>query len=97
MQAQAIYATKEEKKHVVVVTEDTDVCILLLYYYQAESLSIPIKMKSTQTGRAFIDIAATVRKLGYHVPELLLAHALTGCDTVPMCHGIGKSKMLRTV
>ena len=95
--AQAIYAAKEEKKHVVVVAEDTDVYILLLYYYQAESLSIPMKMKSTQTGRAFIDIAATGRKLGDLVPELLPAHALTGCDTVPMCHGIGKSKMLRTV
>ena len=35
-----------------------------------------------------------MRKLGDLVPELLPAHALTGCDTVPMCHGIGKSKML---
>ena len=66
---------------------------------QVESLSIPMKMKSTQTGRTlnFIDIAATVRKLGDLVPELLPAHALTGCNTVPMYHEIGKSKMLRIV
>ena len=50
-----------------------DVYILLLYYYQAESLSIPMKMKSTQKGRAFIDIAATVRKLG----DLVLARVAT--------------------
>ena len=31
------------------------------------------------------------------VSELLPAHALSGCDTVPMCHGIGKSKMLKAV
>ena len=31
------------------------------------------------------------------IPELLPAHALTGCDTVSMCHGIGKAKMFKTV
>lgn len=95
--AQAIYAAKEERKNVVVVADDTDVYILLLYYYHAESLTIPMKLQSTQTGRAFIDISATVQKLKNMIPELLPAHALSGCDTVPMCHGIGKGKMLKAV
>ena len=86
--ARAIYAAKEENKHVVVVADDTDVDILLLYHYQAESLNTPMKLKSTQAGRAFIDVTATVRKLRDLIAELLPAHALSGCDTVPMCHGI---------
>ena len=95
--AQAIYAAKEENKHVVVVADDTDVYILLLYHYQAESLSTPMKLKSTQAGRAFIDVTATVRKLRDLIAGLLPAHALSGCDTVPMCRGIGKSKMLKAL
>ena len=95
--AQAIYAAKIEGKHVVVVADDTDVYILLLYHYHAESLKIPMKLLSTQTGRAFIDVTATVLKLSDIIPRLLPAHALSDCDTVPMCHGIGKGKMLKAV
>ena len=95
--AQAIYAAKEEGRNVVIVADDTDVYILLLYHYQAESLSVPMKLQSTQSGRALIDIAATVQNLQNIVPELLPAHALSGCDTVAMCHGIGKGKVLKAV
>ena len=95
--AQAIYAEKEENKHVVVVADDTGVYILLLYHYQAESLNTSMKLISTQAGRAFINVTATVRKLRDLIAELLPAHALSGCDTVPMCHGIGKSEMLKAV
>ena len=70
---------------------------MFIYHYQAESLNTPMKLKSTQAGRAFIDVTATVRKLRDLIAELLSAHALSGCDTVPMCHGIGKSKMLKAV
>ena len=56
-----------------------------------------MKLQPTQSRGAIIDIAATVNKLQSTIPELLPAHALTGCDTVSMCHGIGKTKMLKTV
>ena len=95
--AQAIYAAKEENKHVVVVADDTDVYIPLLYYYQAESQNTPMKLKSTQADTVFIEVTATVRKLIDLIAELLPAHALSGCDTAPMCHGVGKSKMLKAV
>ena len=43
-------------------------------------------------------MTATILKLRDDVIlQLLPAHALNGCDTVPMCHGIGKSKMLKVV
>ena len=91
--AQAIYAAKVDGKCVVVVADDTDVYILLLYHYYSESLKIPMKLQSTQTGRAFIDVTATILKLRVDIIlQLLPAHALSGCDTVPMCHGIGRSK-----
>jgi len=82
---------------VAVVADDTDVYVLLLYYYQAECLKVPMKLQSTQSGRDVIDIANTVKNLQSIISELLPAHALTGCDTVSMCHGIGKAKMLKTV
>ena len=62
----------------------------MMVHYHAESLAIPMKLQSTQTGKAFIDIAATVQSLKNIIPELLP-------DTVPMCHGIGKGKMLKAV
>ena len=95
--AQAIYAAKEERKSVVVVADDTDVYVLLLYHYQAESITLPVMLQSTQSGRAYIDIPVTVQSLKNIIAELLPAHALSGCDTVPMCHGIGKTKMLKAV
>ena len=96
--AQPIYAAKVEGKCVVVVADGTDVYILLLYHYHSESLKIPMQLQSKQTGRAFIDVIATVLKLRDDIIlQLLPAHALSGCDTVPMCHGIGKSKMLKVV
>jgi len=54
-------------------------------------------LKPTQTGRALIDIAATLVKIRILIPALLPAHALGRCDTVPTCHGIGKTKMLKAV
>ena len=29
--------------------------------------------------------------------DMLPAHALTGCDTVPMCYGFGKGRMINTL
>jgi len=38
-------------------------------------------------------------KLEKHSPRIIACpcSALIGCDTVPMCHGIGKTKMLKTI
>ena len=42
----------------------------------------PLKLQSPQSGRAVIDIAATVQKLKDVISELLPAHALSGCDVL---------------
>ena len=56
-----------------------------------------MKLQSTQCDKAFIDIPATVQSLQNIVPELLPAHALSGCDVVAICHSIGKTEMLKAV
>ena len=95
--AQAIYAAKEEKKYVTVVADDTDVYLLLLHHYNEHSLDIRMKLEPTQIMRASIDVKASVHQLKGIITELLPAHALSGCDTVPMLYGIGKGKMLKAV
>jgi hypothetical protein len=95
--AQAIYAATEEGKHVGVVADDTDVYIMLLYHYYSQSLTAPMTLIPTRQERALIDIGATVDKLGELCLELLPAHAVSGCDQVPMHHGIGKGKMWKAV
>ena len=73
----------------------------MLFSIQLSNIWAKIKLvyiiPSTQAGRAFIDVTATVRKLRDLIAELLPAHTLSGCDTVLMCHGMGKSKMLKAV
>lgn len=95
--AHAIYAAQVEKKQVIIIADDADIYALLLYHYLDQGLDKPMLMQSTKKGRAVIDIKATVSKLADIIPNLLQAHALTGCDTVAMCHGIGKGKMLKTL
>ena len=55
-----------------------------------------MKLHSTQSGRAAIDIAATMQSLTNIIHELLPAHAVSGCDTVAMFRRFGKA-MLKTV
>ena len=42
-------------------------------------------------------MTGTVHMLKDTVLELSPAHALSECETVPMCYGIGKSKVLKTL
>ena len=97
MVAQAIYVAKEEGKRVVIGADDTDIYVLLMYHYHAESLDAPMRLQPTPKARASIDIQASVSNLSNIIPELLPAHALSGCDTVSMCYRIGKGKMLKPV
>jgi hypothetical protein len=52
-------------------------------------------MESPVKGRAVIDIGLTVKKHKDIVEEILPAHALSGCDTVACCFGIGKGTVLK--
>ena len=47
-------------------------------------------MEATSSERVPVDILASFKKKKDIVPHLLVAHGLTGCDTVAKLHGIGK-------
>ena len=83
-----------EQKHVNILADDTDVYTLLLYYYLKQS---PMTMASPIKERKIIDIRATVEKHHDIIPLLLAGYALSGCDTVAACYGIGKGKMLKVL
>ena len=56
-----------------------------------------VACEGTSAHRTVIDIAATVKKHVAIVPNLLAAHALSGCDTVACLHGIGKVSVMNTL
>ena len=67
----------------------------VLHHYQKAGLDIPITMDSPIKDRASVDIQKTVASNKNILKDLPQAHALTGCDTVATCHGIGICKVLK--
>ena len=83
-----------DARKVTVISDDTDVFVLLLYHYNKARITIPMYMESPINGRSIINIAETVKKHCQILPNLLPAHALTGCDTVACHFGVGKGIVL---
>ena len=54
-------------------------------------------MESPIKDRVVVDIGKTVEKHQNIIPQILAAHALSGCDTVACCFGIGKNAVLKVV
>ena len=81
----------------MVVAEDTDIFLLLLHFKKEGFLgSNSIYMISpNKNSKVAIDIEASVQAHSSIVPNLLAAHALSGCDTTPSYFGIGKAKVLK--
>ena len=52
---------------------------------------------SYESSKQVIDINATYEKHVILVPNILAAHALTGCDTVGATFGIGKSSVIKVL
>jgi len=92
-------AQTNEQMAITVVSDDTDVFVLLVHYYHKTNMKNHVTMESPIKDRTIIDIGKTVERHAPFVTEILPAHALTGCDTVACCYGIGKGtalKVLRT-
>ena len=75
----------------------THVFVLLAHYFAEESLSVSLIMESSSRSRSSIDIGVTVTKHSDIVPQLIAAHAVSGCDTVGCYHGIGKTKVVKAL
>jgi hypothetical protein len=95
---QVIAACQNGSSSIKVVSDDTDVFILLLHYYHTLLPSTcQLLMEGTSSKRSVIDIKATVLKHAKIVPQLMAAHAITGCDTVAYLWGIGKATALKAL
>ena len=79
------------------LSDNIDVFLLLLHYYLEENVRIPVTMEYTIRGRSALDIGKTVEKHKDIIPNILAAHALSVCDTVACCFGIGKVTVLKVL
>ena len=91
---QVVTAFRDGKKTVKVISADTDVFILLCHYYHSLNINVDVLLEDFSADKKLISISKTVAENTSLIPSLLSAHALTGCDTVPMMFGVGKTKLL---
>lgn len=94
---QVVYLSGIGCQNIRVISDDTDVFVLLTHYYLEMNLTAILLMEPTSQGRSVINISETVSKHLNIVPQLLSAHALSGCDTVAGYFGIGKAKVLKVL
>ena len=77
---------------------DTDVFVLLCAMYTNRGWwEAEVYMEDFKGEKNMISIRRTVEKYSHLVNSLIPVHALTGCDTVPMMFGIGKTKSVNIV
>ena len=93
---QMVYAISQGAKTIIVICDDTDVFVHLLHYYLLRKLTCCLLMEGTSAAeRTVIDRAATMKKHAAIIPQLLAAHALSGCDTVARLSGLGKATVIK--
>ena len=92
---QVIQIANAGAKSIKVICDDTDVFILLMYAVLSHQLSCSVTMESTSSARTLIDVCASAEKHSSIVSQLPAAHAITGCDTVAQCFGIGKATAIK--
>lgn len=94
---QVITTAKDLNVGVSVIADDTDVFVLLLHHYYEQQLTVPMIMDSPVSGRTAIDIRSSVQQHSLILSDILAMHAISGCDTVACCFGIGKAKALKVL
>ena len=78
---QMLMVAKKEPSGITVLSDDTDVSLLLLNYIK-NALKILVTMRSPIKDRFVVDIGLIVDKHKVIIPEILLAHVLSGSITV---------------
>ena len=71
--------------------------MMLLHFYRLREISCSLTMESLARDRKCVDIRATATQHKEIYPHLLTAHALSGCDTVAQCWGVGKGKVVKVL
>lgn len=93
----------EGYEQISVVCDDTDVFLILIHHFHRYKLKqrrppVDVLMNPTSSSTKSISIRNTVDSLQEDViSNLLAAHALSGCDTVPQMFSIGKKKVIKVL
>ena len=87
---QVVHLAETGHSNIRVLADDTDVFVLLLHFYKKRQFTCNLLMMGTSLGRKCADIKATVEKHEDIIEDILPAHVLSGCDSVPALWGIGK-------
>lgn len=86
-------------KSIRVVSDDTDVLVILAHHLYSRTNGLPedlvLTMETCTSSKPVIDVGEIVRIHKNIMPNLLCAHAFTGCDTVSSFSGIGKLTVLK--
>ena len=81
----------------IVIADDTDVFVLLLHFIWSSDVKAHVIMQPTPYDANVTDINATLTKNVDIAPNLLAAHAISGCDTIYTTLGIGKPTVLKVL
>ena len=86
---------------IVVVTDDTDVLVLLLYHFREEMSDIIMmsEMARKRTARKALSPIREIRNnVGQRaVNQLLVIHAISGCDSTSAMYGHGKVGVFKNI
>lgn len=87
------------QRNIRVVSDDTDVLIILAHHLHMKtkglSQNMTLSIESCTSTHNVISVNDVIRQHATIMPNLLAAHALTGCDTVSSFAGIGKMTVLK--
>ena len=82
-----------------VISDDTDVLLIFAHHLHAHTNNLPhtiqVTMEECSESHAIIDVNEVVKHPAAVIPNILGAHALSGCDTVSSFVGIGKATVLK--
>lgn len=94
-----IHESSLGRTNIRVVSDDTDVLVILAHhlYKKTKGLSqdVTLTIESCASTYNVISVNDVIRQHAAIMPNLLVAHAMTGCDTVSSFAGIGKTTVLK--
>ena len=80
-----------ETSSTTLIGNDTDLLVLLLYHAKFDACDIFMQTDTHGNNQRSYDIKRIKSELGTEAAEnLLICHAMSGCDTTSRLHGVGK-------
>ena len=95
----ALTLASSQEHAIAVVADDTDILVLLVHHFHQSMSDIFFVARSKRLSEnSDISIRSVCQKLGHEVcQQLLVIHAVGGCDTTSALYGIGKATVFRRI